>query len=375
MQRTRHLLARLAGRWQVVVVEEPVRDDGPPRLAARQHGEHLQVLVPYTPDEQMSVVSGLLAAHFGRRAGPARVAWLGTPRALPLAAALEPACIVYDAARSYDGAPLPLRQRERTAASRADVVLAAGPAGYEAWRRRHPCVHYMPGAVDALHFAPAALDADSADARAASHLQAALPQPRLGLFGVIDERIDLALVARLAAERPAWQFVLAGPVTGHAYADLPRRDNIHWLGAQPYSRLPHLLAGWDLALAPLALGPAAASTCPHEVLEYLAGEKPVVGTAAADLVSLYGHAVEVAADAPQFIDACEHLLRESPAARLQRTQTMLAAVSTQTWERRADEVHAVLQAALARRLRREPRTARALAVAATLASAPGALQA
>ena len=42
--------------------------------------------------------------------------------------------------------------------------------------------------------------------------QAAIPHPRLGFFGVIDERMDLDLLADVADARPDWQLVLIGPV-------------------------------------------------------------------------------------------------------------------------------------------------------------------
>jgi UDP-galactopyranose mutase len=42
--------------------------------------------------------------------------------------------------------------------------------------------------------------------------QAAIAHPRLGYCGVIDERIDLSLLAALADAHPDWQVVAVGPV-------------------------------------------------------------------------------------------------------------------------------------------------------------------
>ena len=40
--------------------------------------------------------------------------------------------------------------------------------------------------------------------------QAQLPHPRLGYCGAVDERVDLAMIERLATQQPAWHFVMLG---------------------------------------------------------------------------------------------------------------------------------------------------------------------
>ena len=108
--------------------------------------------------------------------------------------------------------------------------------------------------------------------------QAAIPRPRLGYFGVIDERIDLGLLERLASARPEWQIVMVGPVVKIDPDSLPRRPNIHWLGQKSYDELPSYLAGWDVAIMPFALNESTRFISPTKTLEYLAAGKPVVST-------------------------------------------------------------------------------------------------
>jgi glycosyltransferase involved in cell wall biosynthesis len=211
----------------------------------------------------------------------------------------------------------------------------------------HANVHCLPSSVDAAHFDPARLRPESPEAADAQRLQGGLGHPRLGYFGVIDERLDMALVERIADHRPHWQIVMAGPVVKIDPEGLPRRPNLHWLGMQPYPRLPYLLAGWDLALMPFALSEATRHISPTQTLEYIAGEKPVVSTSVRDVISLYGHVVEVADTREQFIRACDDLLGETSAARLHRTARMLSAVATQSWDRAAARVHLLLNRVLA----------------------------
>jgi glycosyltransferase involved in cell wall biosynthesis len=355
-QRPQHLLARLAQRWRVVYVEEPVHCEGPAHLETREIASGLTVLVPHTPvtsagfhDDQLGLLQPLLQTALRARGLQVDVAWLYTPMALPLAKSFEPTCLVYDCMDELSGfkdAPRQLRQRESALLKQAAQVFAGGPSLYEARRDLHPSVHCFPSAVDAAHFAPANLDPDCAHARAAADLQDSLPRPRLGFFGVIDERIDLDLVAAVADQHPEWAVVMAGPVVKIDPQLLPQRPNIHWLGMQPYERLPYLLAGWDLCLMPFALNEATRFISPTKTLEYMAGDKPVVSTPVPDVISLYGAAVAVAHAPGPFVQACEAVLGETASARCERNCEMLNTVAIYSWQRTAESMDGLLQAAL-----------------------------
>jgi len=352
-QRPQHLMSRLAGRWRVLFVEEPVFCDGPAWLEVREVAPQLQVLVPHTPvaapgfhDDQLAALQTLLDARFRAERLRADVAWLYTPMALPLVQTVDPACVVYDCMdelSAFRNAPRQLRQRESALMKTAALVLTGGPSLYEARRGLHPNVVCLPSAVDEAHFAR---NANGPQAAEAQRLQGDLPHPRLGFFGVIDERLDTCLVAALAEARPGWSIVMVGPVVKIDPAALPRRDNLHWLGMQPYERLPHLLAGWDVALMPFAMNESTRFISPTKTLEYMAGGKPVVSTPVTDVVSLYGDAVEIASDAPAFVQACDRLLAEDAAERGRRAQAMRDAVARYSWDRSADTVHALLLQAL-----------------------------
>ncbi len=353
-QRPQHLLTRLAEHWRVIYVEEPVQCEGPAYLERREVSSNLSVLVPHTPvaaggfhDDQLGLLQPLLEKAL--RGVNVDVAWLYTPMALPLAKSFTPTCLVYDCMDELSGfkdAPRQLRQRESVLLKEAVEVFTGGPSLYEARRDLHPSVHCFPSAVDAAHFSPANLDLDSEHAKTAASLQDHLPHPRVGFFGVIDERLDLELVAAIADQHPEWAVVMAGPVVKIDPSQLPQRANIHYLGMQPYERLPYLLAGWDLCLMPFALNEATRFISPTKTLEYMAGDKPVVSTPVRDVIYLYGAAVAVAAAPWPFVQACEAVLAETAAQRCVRNAEMAHTVSMHSWQRTAASMDRLLHAAV-----------------------------
>lgn len=356
-QRPQHLLSRLAGRWRVLFVEEPMHDaTGEARLDVQALDTALTVLTPHTPvkapgfhDDQIAVLDGLLQDYLDTQGLHVDIAWLYTPMALPLANRVGADCLVYDCMdelSAFRGAPLQLRQRESALLQQAALVLTGGPSLYDARKSLHENIHCFRSAVDAQHFAPSRLDVTSALARQARELQQKLPHPRVGFFGVVDERMDLELIATLAKARPDWAIVMVGPVVKIDPATLPRADNIHWLGMQSYELLPHLMLGWDLALMPFALNESTRFISPTKTLEYMAGGLPVVSTPIQDVVKLYTPAVVVAPSGGDFVRACEQVLNEGTTARRARQVQMAQLVARNSWDDTADAVHALLDEAL-----------------------------
>jgi UDP-galactopyranose mutase len=190
---------------------------------------------------------------------------------------------------------------------RADIVFTGGSSLYEAKKDRHDNVHCFPSSVDRAHFFKARAELfDPAD-------QEDLPRPRLGFYGVIDERFDTELLDRVAEMRPNWSFVMVGPVVKISEEDLPKRPNIHYLGSKTYEQLPFYLSGWDVALMPFAMNESTQFISPTKTPEYLAGGKPVVSTPIKDVVRHYGKldGVRIAATPEEFVEACEVALELS----------------------------------------------------------------
>ncbi|XXY53037.1 glycosyltransferase family 1 protein [Sorangium sp. So ce269] len=353
-QRPQHLLTRCARRRRVFFFEEPLLDSELPRLeevAAEHPG--VRVATPHLPagagtSRASAMQRELLDDMMKRHAITDYVLWYYTPMALSFSRHLVPAATVYDCMdelSAFAGAPPSLKQREAELLRRADLVLAGGASLYEAKRALHPSVHALPSSVDVAHFARArsAPRAEPAD-------QAAIPRPRLGFFGVLDERMDLELIAAVAALRPAWQIVLVGPVAKIDPATLPRAPNIHVLGQKRYEELPAYLAGWDVALLPFARNEATRFISPTKTPEYLAGGKPVVSTSIRDVVQPYGEiGLARIADAPgDFVAAVEAALAEERGPLLARADDLLGRSS---WDATWARIERLLEGALQGRAR------------------------
>ncbi len=334
-QRPQHLLTRFARDSRVFYVEEPEFSAGiSPTLSVslRENGVH--VVVPRLPegldaDEATSLQKELLDELLRRYAIRQYVLWYYTPMALGFSRHLQPLTIVYDCMdelSGFAGAPKALRERESELLARADLVLTGGESLYEAKRNMHPNVHAFPSSVDVKHFAKAReAGVEPAD-------QASIPGPRLGFFGVIDERMDLDLVGGVATARPDWQLIFLGPTCKIDPASFPALPNIHRLGGKAYADLPAYVAGWDVALLPFARNESTKFISPTKTPEYLAAGKPVVSTSIRDVVRPYGQQrlARIADTVPDFVAAVEATLREDPTDRIARADAFLSRLS---WER------------------------------------------
>ncbi len=142
----------------------------------------------------------------------------------------------------------------------------------------------------------------------------------------------MALLDRMAHDRPAWQILMVGPVARIDPDKLPRRSNIHWLGQHAYESLPRLVAFWDACLMPFALNEATRYISPAKTLEYMAAGRPIVSTHVRDVADCYSSTVRVADSVPAFIRACDAALAEPEPERSARRQAMTDLAADQSWD-------------------------------------------
>ena len=357
-QRPQQLLSRLAAKRPVFFVEEPEFDPkGPPRWERSEPYPRVVVLRPYTPvntpgfhADQLPALEPLIAGLTAELDGRTLVAWLYTPMALPLAQALAPAATVYDCMDELSlflGAPPELLSREAALLECADVMFTGGPSLFRAKQDRHPNVHCFPSSVDAAHFRMAR-PGDGGPVTEAGD-QAGLPHPRLGFYGVIDERLDLQLVDFIARSHPEWHIVLVGPIVKIDPATLPRRENIHYFGQRAYDDLPRYLAGWDVCLLPFAQNDATRFISPTKTLEYMAAELPIVSTPITDVAEPYGDIVYLGDTPHQFLAACEAALTAGAEERASRAAQMRRVLAGTSWDVTVSAMEKLLAAAVAKK--------------------------
>jgi UDP-galactopyranose mutase len=315
-QRPQHLLSRFARYGRVFFVEEPIFS-GPEKatLHISSRSENLVVVVPHLPydlsaEQVEEQQRALLNSLFEEQLLEHYMLWYYTPMALSFSNHLTPALTVYDCMdelSAFKFSSPRLKELEQELFRKADLVFTGGQSLYESKKKQHEQAHLFPSSIDKAHFAKAKeIAEDPAD-------QAAIPGPRIGYCGVIDERMDLQLLAALADARPDWQVVMVGPVVKIDPADLPKRENIHYLGGKSYQELPAYLSGWNVALMPFAINESTEFISPTKTPEYLAAGKPVVSTPVRDVVKPYGEAklVHIASTPEEFTAAVEAAMNQA----------------------------------------------------------------
>lgn len=355
LQRPQHLMSRFSKERTVLFFEEFIPTDH--HLAYLEihpfEGTKVKSVRPRIPhwwneaDREKALASlldDLLAMYGATRP----IMWFYTPTMYGFARHVDASAIIYDCMdelANFKFAPSGMKEMEAALIAEADVVFTGGYSLYEAKRHQHDNIHPFPSGVDVDHFHTARKGrAEPAD-------QLSITGPKLGYYGVIDERLDLDLIADLARARPQMSFIFIGPVVKIAHEDLPRAQNIHYLGQKDYHDLPNYISAWQAALMPFALNSSTRFISPTKTPEYLAAGRPVVSTGIADVVRHYGNlnGVFVASDAAQFAEACDRALslKKGDDAWLGAVDTALEGSS---WDRTFTSMKGMIDEVMLRRL-------------------------
>jgi len=306
-QRPQHLLTRFAKQYQVFYFEEPRFGSSDRYIVNVQDGVSVvQILITDHTEKTADRIKALISSVLREYNIEEYIIWYYTPMALQFTDHLKPETVIYDSMdelSAFRFAPPQLIQLEEALFQKADVVFTGGNSLYEAKKNRHHNIHPMPSSIDKDHFGMARNNQQEPED------QAAIGFPRLGFFGVVDERFNIELLREVSARCPHWHFVIIGPVVKINPEDLPRAENIHYLGPKSYAELPQYIASWDIALILFALNESTEFISPTKTPEYLAAGKHVISTAIKDVVNPYGHAglVQIIDDADSFISAAEKI--------------------------------------------------------------------
>jgi UDP-galactopyranose mutase len=340
-QRPQQLMTRFAERCPVIYVNPPeiVNGASRPHLEEHKGAQGVSVLNPVFPgpipdgpgELYRSMWLGLLPETLSKAGGDA-ILWVSSPLADYLVEAVRPRVrlAVYDCMddlASFQDGTHEMRVREDHLFRLVDLVFTGGYSMYMARKDKHPRIYCFPSGVDVAHYRRT-LEPSLTEAEALS----GIPHPRLGYFGVLDERIDWPLIAALAQARPDWHWVLVGPTAKVKDDELPTADNIHYLGQQLYEDLPAFLKGFDIATMPFALNEATRYISPTKTLEYLAGGKPVLSTSVPDVVAFYTGIAYIADGPGAWLNEIASILRASDEERRVRTERAEKMIAELSWD-------------------------------------------
>lgn len=357
-QRPQQLLSRLAHNRDVLFVETYCRDVATSATRVHRPAGHPRVTVlemhlpaarwpegDFIDRERRRLLQAYQREHARFRAP---VLWFNDPMAVTaFAGHLGECAIVYDCMdelSQFLGAPPGLLGRERQLLRQADVVFCGGRKMRDKRLPLNRNCHFYGTGVDVALFGQARDPALPVDAEIA-----ALSGKVLGYFGVVDERIDYALLEQLADARPDWSVAMVGPVVKVDPASLPRRPNLHWLGRRDYLQLPAITKGFAVCLMPFARNAATEFINPTKALEYMAAGRPVVSTALDEVKTNFGDICLVADSPAEFIAGCRRAVANPDRTRIQRG---LRLARRNTWESITGQMNTHVEAAIAARERK-----------------------
>lgn len=307
-QRPQHLLSRFANNSRIFFIEEPIIYEGMDKIELKSPHDNVYVVVPYLQSSLSTCAverqKTLLVMLFRQQVIKNYLFWYYTPQALTISDIFRPKLIVYDCMdelSAFKFAPTELKQKERELFVQADIIFTGGQSLFEAKKNLHDAVYCFPSSIDKVHFGKARTCTKEPED------QAKIPFPRIGFYGVVDERFDIELLRQVSDARPDWQFVIIGPIVKIDPTTLPKSDNIHYLGSKSYDELPLYLSGWDIATCMFARNESTKYISPTKTPEYLAGGKPVISTNIKDVVDTYGKndLVYIVENAQEFIESAE----------------------------------------------------------------------
>ncbi|MDQ3099274.1 MAG: glycosyltransferase [bacterium] len=347
IQRPQHIINRLAQDRKVLFVEEPLEYDEMNKgtFNTLQPSKNLTVIQPRIPWGDFADILGPMVSKRAKDENITKpIIWLYSAAFMKCVDAVEHSLLVYDCMdelSAFKGAPAELISMEKELLERADVVFTGGKSLYESKNKLNANIHCFPSSVDQVHFEKA-LVATTEIPEDISVLTGTV----VGYYGVIDERIDLDLLEKVANKMQEIQFVMIGPIVKISEADLPRTSNIHYLGSKPYAQLPNYLKRIDIAMMPFALNESTKFISPTKTLEYMAAHKPIISTAIYDVVRDYSNEVTIINNPDEFIQAINTYIAEPTDQKEKRVILQKAVINRTSWDNTVDQMKKIIEKTL-----------------------------
>jgi glycosyltransferase involved in cell wall biosynthesis len=362
-QRPQQFLSRFAKKHPILFIEEPFFDKpagAEPDLQFHRVMPNVTVMCPHVSSEWNSnpklpqklrewtreAINRMNESHEGAFDQP--LLWYYSPMDSAWSLGhFENRGVVYDCMdelSQFTGAPKQLIDNEKRLMQFADVIFTGGFEMGEKRKKIHDNVHIFGCGVEFSHFNK------SADSSTNSPPDIDfMARPILGWFGVVDERVDYAMVGEMARARPEWSFAMVGPVVKVDPNLLPHSPNLYWMGGRDYQQLPNYCAAFDVCMMPFAMNASTQYINPTKGLEYMATGKPVISTPVKDVVRQWSDIVHIVRNTQEFLEAAEKVLKQPDKARLEKG---LALARSSSWENTVQDMQNLIKEAIGRKNRR-----------------------
>ncbi|NDP28009.1 MAG: glycosyltransferase family 1 protein [Flavobacterium sp.] len=334
-QRPQHIISRMAKTMKTLFIEEPLYDS-----ENKSSGNiivvdsMLHILQPNVKD--IESIASVIPLYVRNKSIP--FGWFYSASFSPLLEQINFESVMYDCMDElslFKGAPEHLINQEKYLIANAKIIFTGGKSLYESKKQLHDNVYCFPSSVDEAHFAKALNGISLPDDIAG------IQSPIVGYFGVIDERIDLNLLHATAKQLPTVSFVMIGPLAKIEESDLPKEDNIHYLGMKSYEQLPHYLKAFDIAMMPFALNDATKYISPTKTLEYMAAGKAIISTKIMDVVRDYSTCVSLIETADEFCEAITFLLDKTDRMSLEMEYHKI--LKKTSWDATANKMKSIIK--------------------------------
>lgn len=335
---------RLCKRDLLRLLEKARRSRLLPAQEATTDGRPVAIIEPRVlPYHQFRAVRRLNTRLLSRQLAPVLARWVGpeqelvfvtaNPAAVDLVGRFNSSLSLYYCMDDYG------KMRDMDASindacepeilSAADCSFATSLALCASKRAPHYDTVHLPQGVDCHHFRPGL---------ACPEAMAHIPRPIIGFQGIVGERVDLALLEKIARTFPFASLVTIGR-REIDISRLRRYGNFFHFDHVPYEQLPAWVGQFDIGLIAYAKDGHTDSVNPLKLLEYLALGQPVVATALPELAH-YRQYVREADDHHAYLRALDDLLRQYPFDEGGKRRRREFA-RTQSWEVRAEKFLAV----------------------------------
>jgi glycosyltransferase involved in cell wall biosynthesis len=263
--------------------------------------------------------------------------WLNPHDAVHMAGRMGEQAVIYDITDDWalaSGSPQEkqlIQEQDHLLCKKADLVVVCSQALEHSRKSLAKRILLLPNGVNVEHY------------QSVSQAQkaGAWPSPVFGYTGTLhSDRVDVNLIAAIAAAFPQGSVVLVGPgkLQNEDLQLLSKYNNVHFTGAVPYAQIPKNMAEFDVCIVPHVESEFTESLNPIKLWEYLASGKPIVTSNVAGFRE-YSELCHIASGASEFVAACQAALQEDAS----RAELRMAEAAKHSWDTRIDCLLSVLE--------------------------------